>query len=145
MRYASPKHERLYRNITRGKGYPAGTLAALYLLTAQRKLWKSFCKCVSNQGIEWAASRNIDTGWDGYHLERAALSLSKPTAQQRVRNAPVEHFSQAALAVTLHDLTDPAVFPQELLRLVITALWIARSDPRSTKEIIVKKGRFFAC
>ena len=90
MRYASPKHERLYRNITREKNYPAKTLATLYLLTAKRKVWKSFCKAVNNKGIEWAASRNIETGWDGYSLERAALSLSKPTAQQ----------------ISLHDLTD---------------------------------------
>ena len=129
MRYASPKHERLYRNITRGRDYPAKTLAALYLLTAKRKLWKSFCKTVNNQGIEWAASRNIETGWDGFHLERAALSLYKPTAQQ----------------VPLHDLTDPAEYPQELLRLVITAIWISRNDPKTTREIICKKGKIIPC
>ena len=129
MHYASPKHERLYRNVTNGKNYPAKTLASLYLLTARRKLWKSFCKTVSNEGVDWAASRNIDCGWDGYSLERAALSLSKPTAQQ----------------IPLHDLTDPVVFPQELLRLVITALWIARNDPKSIKEIMIKKGKLTAC
>ena len=129
MRYASPKHERLYRNITRGKDYPAKTLAALYLLTAKRKLWKSFCKAVNNQGIEWAASRGIDTGWDGYSLERAALSLSKPTAQQ----------------ISLHDLTDPVQYPQELLRLIVTALWISRNDPRATQEIMIKKGKISLC
>ena len=145
MHYASPKHERLYRNITRGKDYPAKTLASLYLLTARRKLWKCFCKTVSNDGVDWAASRNNDAGWDDYSLERAALSLSKPTAQQRVRNAPGELFSQTALAVTLHDLTDPAMFPQELLRLVVTALWIARNDPKATKEIMIKKGKLTAC
>ena len=130
MHYASPKHERLYRNITRGKDYPAKTLAALYLLTARRKLWKCFCKTVSNEGVDWAASRNIDTGWDGYSLERAALSLSKPTAQQ----------------IPLHDLTDPVEYPQELLRLIITAIWIARNDPKTTREIMIKKeGRFAIC
>ena len=129
MHYANPKHERLYRNVTNGKNYPASTLASLYLLTARRKLWKSFCKTVSNDGVDWAASRNIDSGWDGYSLERAALSLSKPTAQQ----------------IPLHELTDPAVFPQDLLRLVVTAIWIARNDPKSTKEIMIKKGRFAIC
>jgi len=131
MRYASPKHERLYRNITRGKDYPAKTLAALYLLTAKRKLWKSFCKgAVNNQGIEWAASRGTDAGWDGYSLERAALSLSKPTAMQ----------------VSLHDLTDPAEYPQELLRLVVTAIWIARNDPKDIAQIIIlKKGKKAIC
>ena len=129
MYYASPKHERLYKNITRDRDYPASTLAALYLLTARRKLWKSWCKCISNQGIEWEDSRNMDTGWDGYSLERAALSLYKPTAMQ----------------VPLHDLTDPIEYPQELLRLVVTAIWIARNDPKVTREIMIKKGRFFAC
>jgi len=129
MHYASSKHERLYKNITRGKAYPASTMAALYLLTAKRKLWKSFCKAVSNQGIEWAASRNIDSGWDGYSLERAALSLSKPAAQQ----------------VPLHDLTDAVAYPQELLRLVITAIWIARNDPHATREIMIRKGKLEKC
>ena len=129
MYYASPKHERLYRNITRGKAYPASTMAALYLLTARHKLWKSFCKTVSNDGVDWAGSRNIDTGWDGYSLERAALSLSKPTAQQ----------------IPLHALTDAAEYPQELLRLVITAIWIARNDPATIKTIIVQKGKPAPC
>ena len=130
MHYASPKHERLYRNITRGKDYPASTLASLYLLTAKPKLWKSFCKAVNNQGIEWAGSRNIDTGWDGFNLERAALSLSKPTAMQ----------------VPLHDLIDPVEYPQELLRLVITAIWIARNDPKDIAQIIIlKKGKKAIC
>ena len=130
MHYASPKHERLYRNITRGKSYPASTMAALYLLTARQKLWKSFCKSVSNQGIEWAASRNIDSGWDGFNLERAALSLSRPTAVQ----------------VPLHDLTDLVEYPQELLRLIITAIWIARNDPKNiTKIISQRKGRTAIC
>jgi len=130
MHYASPKHERLYRNITRGRDYPASTLASLYLLTARPKLWKNFCKAVNNQGIEWAASRNTDTGWDGYSLERAALSLSKPTAMQ----------------VQLHDLTDPVEYPQELLKLVVTAIWIARNDPKVTKQIIIiREGRKAIC
>ena len=130
MHYASPKHERLYHNITRGKNYPASTMAALYLLTARQKLWKSFCKAVSNQGIEWAASRNIDSGWDGFNLERAALSLSKPTAMQ----------------VPLHDLADPVEYPQELLKLIVTAIWIARNDPKDIAQIIIlRKGRKAIC
>jgi len=127
--YASPRHEKLYRNVTCGKDYPAGTLAALYLLTAKRKLWKCFRKAVDNQGIEWAAGRGIDVGWDGFNLERAALSLCKPTGMQ----------------VSLHDLADPVMFPQELLRLVFTAIWIARNDPHATKEIMIKKGKLTAC
>ena len=129
MYYASPKHERLYRNIARGKGYPANTMAALYLLTARPKLWKSFCKAVNNQGIEWAANSGIDTGWDGHSLERAALSIAKSTARQ----------------ITLHDLANPVEYPQELLRLVVTALWIARHDPRTTREIMIRKGRQIIC
>ena len=129
MYFASPKHERLYKNITRDKDYPAKTLASLYLITAKRKLWYSFCKAVNNQGIEWAASRSCDTGWDGFNLERAALSLYKPTAQQ----------------MPLHDLADPVEYPQELLRLVITAIWIARNDPKTTREIMIKKGKIIAC
>jgi len=129
MRYASPKHERLYRNVARVRGYRSHTLAALFLLTAHRKLWKNWCKAVDSKGIEWAAGRGNDPGWDGDALQHAALSLSKPTAQQ----------------VTLHQLADPVEYPQELLRLVITALWIARNDPKTTQEIMIRKGRFFAC
>jgi len=129
MHYASPKHEKLYRNVTCGKDYPAKTLAALYLLTAKRKLWKCFRKAVDNHGVEWAAGRGVETGWDGYYLEKAARSLSKPTTMQ----------------VSLHDLTDPVMFPQELLRLVVAAIWIARNDPKASREIMIKKGRFILC
>ena len=129
MHYASPKHERIYKNVTRGRGYPANTSAALYLLTARPKLWKSFCKSVNNQGIDFAVSHNIDVGWDGYYLERAAQSIAKSTAQQ----------------ITLHDLTDRTECPQELLRLIVTALWIARHDPRATRNIMIQKGRQIIC
>lgn len=129
MHYASPRHERTYRNITRGKGYPSHTLAALFLLTSQRKLWKSYCKSVSNAGIDWTAGRSIDTGWDGFTLERTALSIAKSTAPQ----------------VTLRDLTCRIDYPQELLRLVITAIWIARNDPKITTEIIIAKGKRITC
>jgi len=129
MRYASPKHERLYRNVARGRGYRSHTMAALFLLTAHRKLWKNWCKAVDSKGIEWAAGRGNDLGWDGDALQLAALSIAKSQARQ----------------VTLHDLTDPVEYPLELLRLVITALWIARNDPKATNEIMIRKGRFVAC
>ena len=77
---------------------------------------------MDNHGVEWAAGRGIETGWDGYYLEKAARSLSKPTTMQ----------------VSLHDLTDPVMFSQELLRLVVAAIWIARNDPHATKEIMIK-------
>ena len=124
MHYASPKHERLYKNIIRGKEYPAKTLAALYLLTANRKLWKSFCKAVNNNGIEWEAGRGIDTGWEGYYLEQAAKSIA----------------GKDNLQVTLHDLLDYKDYPHELFRLVVTALLIARCEPKATREILIRKG-----
>ena len=126
MHYATPKHERLCRNVTRGKGYPASTLAALYLITARQKLWKSFCKSVSSQGIEWAASRGIETGWEGYYLEKAALSLARRDHPQ----------------VTLYDLTDCAAYPTELILLVLNALLLARGEykPKFNKE-----GKTNAC
>ena len=129
MHYASPKHERLYRNVTRGRGYRSNTLAALYLLTAKRNLWKNWAKAVSNQGIEWTAGRGVDSGWEGYSLERAAQAMTMPCAQQ----------------ITLRDLTSRVDYPQELLRLVITALWIARHDPKASQEILVRKGQKSTC
>lgn len=84
---------------------------------------------MSNQGVDWAASRNIDTGWDGYSLERAALSFSKPTAQQ----------------IPLSDLANPTEFPQELLRLIVTAIWIARNNPAAIKTILSTKGKTTIC
>jgi hypothetical protein len=131
MHYASLKHERLYRNTVRNKGYPARTLAALYLFTANKKLWRCWRQTVTNQGIEWAASRDVgDPGWEAYYLEQAALSLARTGKTQ----------------VTLHDLADQANYPQETLRLVITALWIARNDPRTiTKIVICKGGTLIAC
>ena len=106
MHYASPKHEQLYRNVIRGKDYPSNTLAALYLLTARRQLWKKWCRSVSNQGIDWTAGKNTDPGWDCYHLERAAESIAGKNSPQ----------------VTLLDLLDYTNYPQELIRLIVTAL-----------------------
>ena len=106
MHYASPKHERLYKNIIRGKEYSAKTLTALYLLTANRKLWQRWCRSVSNQGVDWQAGRDIDTGWEGYYLEQAAKSIAGKENMQ----------------VTLQDLLDYKDYPHELFRLVVTAL-----------------------
>ena len=130
MHYASPKHERLYRNVARGRGYKPHTLAALFLLTAHRKLWRKWCKAIDNKGLDWTAGNGLDPGWDGDALQAAALSIQKSQAPQ----------------VTLHQLADPIEYPQELLRLVITALWIARNDPKATREIMIKKeGRLAIC
>jgi len=107
MYYASPKHERRYRNVACGKGYPANTKAAIYLITAKPELWKNFRKAINSRGIEWAASLgNSNISWDGYHLECAAQSIARATAHQ----------------VTLHDLTDRKEYSQELLRLIVTAI-----------------------
>ena len=130
MHYASPKHERLYRNVARGKGYPANTMAAIYLITAKPELWKNFRKAINSNGIEWAASLgNTDTGWDGYYLECAAQSIAKATAHQ----------------VTLHDLIDRKEYSQELLRLIVTALWIARNNQKTTRRTTTQKGRARIC
>ena len=131
MHYTSPKHKRLYRHLVHEKNYRASTLAALYLLTAHRKLWRRWCQSVSNAGIEWATSRSgIETGWDGEALERAARSLSGSTIPQ----------------VTLRELADPVEYPNDLLRLVVTAIWIARNDSTViTKIITMRKGKKVAC
>ena len=126
MHYANPRHSRRYRNIISGKKYSSRTLAALYLLTADRKLWNNWRLAVNSAGIDWSASQNTDPDWDSYHLEQAALSIAR----------------QALHQVTLHDLADPINYPQELLRLIITALWIARNDRKPITEIIINgKGK----
>jgi len=113
MHYASQKHERLYRNLTRGRGYQPNLLAALYLLTARRKLWKRWCAgAVNNAGIDWTAGRDIETGWDGFYLERAARSIA----------------GQEENPITLHDLLSRTDYPTELILLVLTALLLARGE-----------------
>ena len=129
MHYASPKHEKLYKNVIRGKDYPCNILAALYLLTAKRKLWLRWCKALSNQGIDWAAGKSTETGWDGFYLEKAAMSIAGRDNQQ----------------VMLHDLLDYNDYPHELFRLVVTALVIARCEPKATREILVRKGLIAPC
>jgi len=126
MHYASPKHKRCYRNTLRGKQYPSQAQAALYLLTADRKLWRRWHLAVSGgRGIDWEAGRGTDPGWDGTALEKAARCIAGNDKKQ----------------VTLHDLLDRADYPQELLRLVVVALIIARNDPISADAVILKKGR----
>ena len=129
MHYANPKHERLYRNVTRGKGYPASTLATLFLLTANRKLWRRWCRAIGAQDIDWAASKDIDPGWDGYYLEQAAKSIASRDNKQ----------------VTLHDLLDCDAYPHELFRLVVTALVIARCELKAAREILIRKGLIAPC
>jgi len=123
MRYTSPRHERLFCNLAHGKDHSSHTLAAIYLLTARRKLWKKWQHAVTNRGIDWHFGHNIDTGDDGYHLECVARSLA----------------SSSAMQVSLRDLADSINYPDSMLRLVITALWIARCDPVAIKEISQEK------
>jgi len=112
MHYASLRHARRFRNVTRAGRYPPRTLAALFLITSSRKLWKNWCKAVDSKGIEWAASHGADPGWDAYHLEQAALSLACHDHPQ----------------VTLYDLTDRGNYPTELIVLVLSALLLARGE-----------------
>jgi hypothetical protein len=131
MHYASPKHERLFLNVIRGRGYPSSTLAALFLLTSHRKLWKKWQRAVSGQGIDWAADRNIDPGWNGGALQDAALSIANHNTRQQV---------------PLWKLADSVEYPREQLRLVITALVIAREDRDVITEFITsKKGTKPTC
>ena len=129
MHYASPKHEKLYRNVIQGRDHPSETLAALYLLTAKRKLWLRWCKAVNAQGINWKAGRAIDPDWEGFYLEKAAKSIAGKDNQQ----------------VTLHDLLDYRDYPHELFRLIVTALVIARCEPKATREILIRKGLITPC
>jgi hypothetical protein len=129
MHYASPKHARRCRNVMRGKTYGPPALAALYLFTADSKLWHRWRLALDSQDIDWSARRPIDPDWDGIALEKAALSIAGQSGEQ----------------VTLRDLLDRKDFPQDLLRLVITALAIARNDPKDCKNTILQKGRKTTC
>ena len=80
---------------------------------------------MGSQDIDWEARRPIDPGWNGIALEKAALSITgKGDAQ-----------------VTLRDLADSASYPKEVMRLIVTALVIARAEPREIQETIIKKRR----
>ena len=85
MYYASPKHEKLYRNVIRGRDHPSETLATLYLLTAKRKLWLRWCRSVSNRGIDWQAGRSIEPDWDGFY--RATRSHTNTTPLNKILRA----------------------------------------------------------
>jgi len=129
MHYANPRHARRCRNVMRGKQLRSQTLAALYLFTADGKLWNRWRLAVGSQDIDWDARRPIDPGWNGIALEKAALSITgKGDAQ-----------------VTLRDLADSASYPKEVMRLIVTALVIARAEPREIQETIIKKRRILCC
>ena len=125
MHYASQKHERTYRNVIKGHRYPPRTLAALFLLTADRRLWRHWRRAVTVQGIDW----NIDiprpfSGWDADYLEQAALSLVRYKHPQ----------------VSMYDLADCGAYPTELILLVLNALLLAR-DERTPKFRNRKRGK----
>jgi hypothetical protein len=146
MYYASPKHKKIYCNIICGKSYTSETLAVLYLLTADRRLWKKWRLTISKQGIDWTAGKSTEPGWDCYFLERAAKTIAGEDGKQGGRNVLGEYFPQDSSqrpgppAVTLHDLLDYRDYPHEMFRLVVTALVIARCEPKVTREILVKRG-----
>ncbi|MDR0532234.1 MAG: hypothetical protein LBG83_09275 [Oscillospiraceae bacterium] len=130
MHYANNRHARRYRSAVRGKTYSPRTLAALFLLTADHRLWPRWRAVFAGESVDWQAARRGEVSWGGYFLECAALSIARCGHPQ----------------VTLHDLTDQANYPQETLRIVITALWIARNDPRTIiKFVICKGGKLVTC
>jgi len=113
MYYASAKHARTYRNVTKGHRYPPRTLATLFLLTADRGLWRHWRRAVTKQGVDWEIKiprPGFDP--DACCLEKAALSLA-------CRDHP---------QVTLHDLADCTAYPTQLILLVLRALLIARGE-----------------
>lgn len=125
MHYASQKHERTYRNVIKGHRYPPRTLAALFLLTADRRLWRHWRLAVAGQGIDWTADvRHPDYGFDADYLEKAALSLARYKHPQ----------------VSLYDLADCGAYPTELILLVLNALLLAR-DERAPKFNSRRRGK----
>ena len=122
MHFASPKHERTYRNVIKGHRYPPRTLAALFLLTADRRLWRHWRLAVAGQGIDWTTDvSHPDYGWDVDYLEKAAISLVRYERPQ---------IGKATQAVTLYDLADCGAYPTELILLVLSALLLARDERR---------------
>jgi len=114
MHFATPKHERTYRNVIKGHRYPPRTLAALFLFTADRRLWRHWRRAVViGQEIDWTADvSHPDYGWDVDYLEKAALSLARHGYPQ----------------VVLYDLADCGAYPTELILLVLNALLLAREE-----------------
>jgi len=131
MHYANPRHARRCRNVMRGKNLRSQTLAALYLFTADGKLWNRWRLALSGQDIDWDARKPIDPGWNGIALEKAAMTIAGKSMEQ----------------ITLRDLTDCCNYPKELMRLIVTALVIARAEPREIQDIIImkKRRRFILC
>jgi len=117
MYYASSKHEKVYRNVIRGKDYPCKTLAAIYLFTADRRLWQNWRLTLSDAGVDWEAHKPVDRGWSCYFLQQAALCIA----------------GKGAAEVTLQDLLDYKDYPHEMFRLVVTALLIARCEPKASR------------
>ena len=126
MHYANKRHERRYRSVIRGKDYQSRTLAALYLLTFDYRLWYYWRPVFAEQQpIDWKAARTSDPDWDAYYLEQAARDI----ACHECRNLP------------LFELADRGSIPLKVLRLIVTALAIARCDPAEARATIVKKRR----
>jgi hypothetical protein len=116
MHYASPKHERHFRHLKHGGRYPPRTLAAVFLLTADRKLWRNWRLAVDSRAVDWeAGASGPDPGWAGYTLEKAARSIAHLDSPQ----------------VTLHDLADRGSYPTELILLILNALLLARGESTS--------------
>ncbi|MCL1952751.1 MAG: hypothetical protein FWF60_07990, partial [Oscillospiraceae bacterium] len=110
--------------------YPPRTLAALYLLTYDYRLWYHWhSDFAEQQAIDWQTDRPTGPGWDAYYLAQAARDIA----------------GNGRGKTTLSDLVNRADYPHDVLRLIITALAIARNDPKEVKETVLKKGRFVTC
>ena len=126
MHYANKRHERRYRSVIRGRDYQSRTLAALYLLTFDYRLWYYWRPVFAEQQpIDWKNDRYSGPEWDALHLEQAARDIACHSSKK----------------LQLFDLADRGSIPLKVLRLIVTALAIARCDPKEARDEIIRNRR----
>ncbi|MEG2396358.1 MAG: hypothetical protein RSB11_04915, partial [Oscillospiraceae bacterium] len=84
-------------------------LAALYLLTADKKLWTKACHAITDRHIDFSAVVIGDIGIDCYTLFMSAKDLSTGTKH-----------------ITMSDLADTEIISQKMFEIICNAMAIRR-------------------
>ena len=113
MEYRNEKHRAAFAAAVEGQD--AGNyklMAALYLLTADGKLWDAAGQAVERGGIRFGSIRLRGSSEDGYALYCAAKDLYLGTGN-----------------LTIGDLADRELIPQKVFGLIVNAMAVRRYGP----------------
>lgn len=118
MNFASKVHRRLFNEAVRNRGgSDPKVLAAIYLLTAQRRLWSKVKTCVRKNDIKFTEMNQTGYTPDEYTLINCAKDICLRTRY-----------------MTVSELSDVRLISPRMYDVISTALKIARTGNYTGKR-----------